>query len=587
MGRVYRQMVTRRVPTGAEITTRARKPTAKEIHRDPQQGMVTETVATWKDRWGKKKTARVVFGKDGTQRVRIETETYYASYRDGDGKLQSVSTGCRDRQAASAVLAELMLSAERVRSGLLSATDCRIIENASTPLEEHQQAYFDSLAVAGVSARHLSDLKRLSGRVIADCGFQSLRDIATEPVERWLLARTREGMGARTRNTYLQSLMGFCRWCVESERLPDNPLKRIKKANESQDRRRQRRALSVEELRRLLYVARWRPLAEQGRLQAANEPSEMPTGGKSRRTWHRKPLTFDELPVALERARESLKGNSSFEAELDRRGWERSLIYKVAVLTGLRRGEIEALTVSHLYLDGPTPMVRLRAADAKNREAAEIPLQQDLADDLRRWLDAKRTQVGEPVRKLRSPSDLPPSTPLFAVPDQLVKAFDRDLAVAGIDKVDQRGRTLDIHALRHSFGTLLSTSGVSPRTAQQAMRHSEIDLTMEVYTDPKLLDVAGAIESLPVLPIPREPKKDRHEATGTSGAGSSVTARFTVGVVRRGQKQAVRDNLGNLGGFPEKSKNPTKSKENVGFSKYPGRGSNPQPSASEADTLSN
>ncbi len=32
-----------------------------------------------------------------------------------------------------------------------------------------------------------------------------------------------------------------------------------------------------------------------------------------------------------------------------------------------------------------------------------------------------------------------------------------------------------------------------------AMRRSTIDLTMNVYTDPRLLDVAGALEALPVL----------------------------------------------------------------------------------------
>jgi hypothetical protein len=31
------------------------------------------------------------------------------------------------------------------------------------------------------------------------------------------------------------------------------------------------------------------------------------------------------------------------------------------------------------------------------------------------------------------------------------------------------------------------------------MRHSSIDLTMNVYTDPTLLDVAGAVEVLPAL----------------------------------------------------------------------------------------
>jgi hypothetical protein len=31
------------------------------------------------------------------------------------------------------------------------------------------------------------------------------------------------------------------------------------------------------------------------------------------------------------------------------------------------------------------------------------------------------------------------------------------------------------------------------------LRHSSLDLTMNVYTDPTLLDVAGAIEALPEL----------------------------------------------------------------------------------------
>ena len=72
-----------------------------------------------------------------------------------------------------------------------------------------------------------------------------------------------------------------------------------------------------------------------------------------------------------------------------------------------------------------------------------------------------------------------------------------------------------MHALRHSFGTLLSKGGVAPRTAQAAMRHSSIDLTMNVYTDPQLLDVAGAVESLPDLPLEAGDKTGQEKATGT------------------------------------------------------------------------
>jgi integrase len=50
---------------------------------------------------------------------------------------------------------------------------------------------------------------------------------------------------------------------------------------------------------------------------------------------------------------------------------------------------------------------------------------------------------------------------------------------------------VDVHAMRHTFGTHLSRGGVEPRTAQAAMRHSKLDLTMNVYTDPRLLVVSA------------------------------------------------------------------------------------------------
>ena len=56
-----------------------------------------------------------------------------------------------------------------------------------------------------------------------------------------------------------------------------------------------------------------------------------------------------------------------------------------------------------------------------------------------------------------------------------------------------------------------------PRTTQAAMRHSSIDLTMAVYTDPKLLDVYGAMDALPELPLTGETTSERisKQATGT------------------------------------------------------------------------
>ncbi len=66
--------------------------------------------------------------------------------------------------------------------------------------------------------------------------------------------------------------------------------------------------------------------------------------------------------------------------------------------------------------------------------------------------------------------------------------------------VDAQGRYADFHALRKTFITNLSKAGVSPKMAQSLARHSDINLTMNVYTDVVLEDQAVAVELLPELP---------------------------------------------------------------------------------------
>jgi integrase len=444
--------------------------------------------ARWRDGKGKVRTAPLTAGRDGSERIRDESRTFFARHRDGNGVVVEVPTGCRDESAARQVLADLERRAERLRVGVLTPAEARSAEHLATPIGEHVDAFVAGLEGSGASPKHVRETRRILNHVLPGCDFRTLADLERSAVERWLNRRRGERSSARTRNADLAALVTFGNWCVANGRLIVNPFRGIPKANEAADPRRRRRAMTEPELERLLEVARQRPLLDALTVRRGGRKGE---------------AYANVRPEVRER--------------LELVGRERALIYKTLVLTGLRKNELATLTVAQVRLDGPVAQVELDAADEKNREGNGVVIRLDLADDLRRWLavklgalQASARRRGEPI-----PARLPADTPVFDVPAGLVRIFDRDLKYTGISKRDERGRTLDVHALRTTFGTLLSRGGVPLRTAQAALRHSDPSLTANVYTDPKLLDVAGALDALPSLPLDpgQSPIQERARAT--------------------------------------------------------------------------
>ena len=79
-----------------------------------------------------------------------------------------------------------------------------------------------------------------------------------------------------------------------------------------------------------------------------------------------------------------------------------------------------------------------------------------------------------------------------------------DLKAAGIERIDSSGRKIDFHALRHTFCTLLMSSGVPVRVVQEMMRHSEMRLTTKIYTDAVGLPTVAGINKLPSMLTPGE-----------------------------------------------------------------------------------
>jgi integrase len=70
-----------------------------------------------------------------------------------------------------------------------------------------------------------------------------------------------------------------------------------------------------------------------------------------------------------------------------------------------------------------------------------------------------------------------------------------------------------LHALRHSFASLLARKGVHPHVLQHLARHSRVETTMNLYTHVLRGDDIYAIESLE-KPKKISKKDKRNRAAG-------------------------------------------------------------------------
>ncbi|MHB1559225.1 MAG: tyrosine-type recombinase/integrase [Isosphaeraceae bacterium] len=436
MGSIFLKTYTRAVPSGAEVITIGGK--------NPRR------VARWRS-GGRRIEAEVVTTPQGREVVRVKSNVYYAKYRNADGVIVVVPTGCRDREMAKQALAKLEKSVERVKAGVATHAEANQARRMAEPIGQHIDAY---LATFAGSEMHRKNTGTYLRKIAVDCGWATLADLRRADLETWLAAESRVVNGkakrsARSRNAYQTALVSFCNWLVTSARaMAENPFDRMAKAKLKTDPRRPRRALTIPEAVRLIEAARTAP----------------------------------ERPAAKRNPR---AGSKPARPAVKLSGADRALLYLTLVQTGLRIGELAEVRVRDVRLDGSVFRIELPARVGKNRREATIPLRRDLVDALRPRLEGKA-----------------PTACVFDVPSSLIARFNGDCKRAGIPKRDDRGRTVDVHSLRKTFNTWLALAGVAPRIAQELMRHGNIDLTMGPYMDAGLFDLAAAVESLPAMHQP-------------------------------------------------------------------------------------
>ena len=417
------------------------------------------------------------------ERTKKKSKKWWGRYTDAMDREKRVPLAT-DRRAAQAMLQELVQKVERQRAGLDDPAE----EQMRRPIAEHLADFEAYLRSKDVTEGHLRETLTHLRKMIAAGRWRIVGDIGPTDVTRFLGDLRAKGRSAQTYNHYLKSIKHFTRWLERERRILRNPIAHLSRLNVKTDRRHDRRALSNDEFQRLVQAAQSGP------------------------------------PI------EGMCGS------------DRAMIYLIAAWTGFRKGEIGSLTIGSFDLDAEVPIATVAAAFSKRRREDTQILHPYLVEKLKAWLEARgdvepdellfpisarcgvavtrddgtiwyrRHEAGRP--KKTAGKSLPP------VPERKTYVMMRqDLAAArrvwiaeakGDAKEHRRrqrddflayrnhaGLYADFHSNRHTFITNLCRADISPKTAQTLARHSDIRLTMDVYTHVDRDEQVAAIHSLP------------------------------------------------------------------------------------------
>jgi len=197
----------------------------------------------------------------------------------------------------------------------------RTASNLGKRLKSHVEDYFEFLLAKANTPGHCKWARGTLNRIFSACGFRYFGDIDANVVASHLKECRDRGLGQGTTNSYLKAAKAFCRWAIKTNRtIGPSPLDCLDPVTQTEVRR-QRRALEVAELRKLLETTRIGP------------------------------------------ERYGMSGS------------ERYCLYRLAIETGLRANELRTLTVGSFDLTAGT--VTVSAVNTKARRDDLLPVRPD------------------------------------------------------------------------------------------------------------------------------------------------------------------------------------------------------------------
>jgi integrase len=410
-------------------------------------------------------------------------------YFDHDQDRWRSKTGYTDKDLSVALGQRLEQESGLRREGFTDS----VRERSLRPIEEPLAEFLMHIRSGEVSEDYLGQLERRIRKIIEATGAKRLIDFDAGKVEDALLClRCQRGFqeepgklaSVRTRNEYATSIKQFTLWAHGRRWIAHDPLAGVAKPRLSKiGKERPRRALSAAEVGQLLDATLRRPEIELLTIRTGKNKGKL--GAKIR-------------AEVLERA--------------EKLGQDRWMAYLLVVWTGLRRGELTKLQWRDVFLDVQVPHLLLRAEATKAGRSEAIPLHEQLVAALRGY----------------RPSEAKPTTPvLIEVPSPRV--IMKDLAFAGIEYGNQEIGYADLHAQRKTLNHLLAEHGVSPRTRQAQLRHSDPRLTELTYWDTSiyLLPQSKEIAKVPAIPMTARQSGVEASVSSAEARGGATAAELT------------------------------------------------------------
>ena len=416
----------------------------------------------------------------GEKKYRDFSRKWYIKYKDAHGEWQRVP-GYSDKEATAQLAAELERKAEQIQSGLADPHESGKLR----PLSEHLGEFRLCLQGSSNSDKHVSQTCARITRLLTGCEFERWVDITPSEVVKWLATeREAKRMGAKTSNYYLAAIKQFCTWLEESGHVPKNrnPLSHLGAINADTDKRWERRAISPDEFTRLVAAAENGP-----EIQCVSGP-------------------------------------------------DRAMLYVLAAWTGYRRGELASLTRKSLQLQSDPATVKVRAGYSKRRKNDVVPLHPEVAERLRQWLATKSEDRDAPLFALKAAKgalrrtakmmrlDLERARKVWIEEAKQPAERERREESDFLQYQNEEGLYADFHANRHTFITNLALAGVHPKIAQSIARHSDVNLTMGIYSHVEVAKQSEAINTLagPVQRTPAAGAADLPNPTPGDSAAESV-----------------------------------------------------------------